>query len=693
MSNLNIILKSNNCEFTNFFREPIIIPANSEVAMVKANITVPVMAMEVLTMPAIPVANMTDQWITTIIDGIRANFTWRNLYDAWAAITGAEQAAGVTEGEFYSGAFQFFLNNPMGFIDSSLPGLNIDYKTSFQEAFGAMIDTGYVFYEVSPKVTWQRNDTEVFQRRQTNFIGAGFPYDTINVYPVQSLNWGITTVYNPAWADQTDEAPLTLDAADNLVWITAVPSQWTAAGGGVLGVLDNVYINNRNAIDPNGGWLKFKYNSQANRAFVGISIQTGNINAGGLGLQPASMPTPALSTIIDVGFAFTHVGGVGTYQIIDGHTETPVYNGVTIVDYAVSNLIPNMNYRSFNNNADWFYIQVKRDGLVSPSEYKYVVSLYRNDLAAPTSPRDTGILLYETTRTLASPALSVSPIFLSDGVGNQVKEVQYIPAVQQSFDQGNQSATNILPGGGTGQGQIIVENGPQFATLLPVDSGTVAGGDLIGPLVNRFYNVLGLNKFMEVDNPYTMLSNLQQPSNTPLLLKWERELQVLDKDCSYAIGPTDYSQIIDEIGGIVLTDPNMLTDLPRGLEVSLLDIPLKNISGNNPANTNTGTGVAQQTFETTTIDRIVGTIPTNLDIDTTKNFSWVLDYEPYTPIYRPLNNPVPLNISQMLVEVSYRDFVTGQKHKINTIDGTLNIELHIKPGRKPPPVVNNIRPF
>ena len=64
-----------------------------------------------------------------------------------------------------------------------------------------------------------------------------------------------------------------------------------------------------------------------------------------------------------------------------------------------------------------------------------------------------------------------------------------------------------------------------------------------------------------------------------------------------------------------------------------------------------------------------------------------------TGFYRPLNNPVPLNLSQMLIEVSYRDFQTGQKRNIELIEGTLNLELHIRPSRKPPPIVNNIRPF
>jgi hypothetical protein len=216
-----------------------------------------------------------------------------------------------------------------------------------------------------------------------------------------------------------------------------------------------------------------------------------------------------------------------------------------------------------------------------------------------------------------------------------------------------------------------------------------------------FYSILSLETFQPPAPRGTMIQN--DPVNTSLMLTWDRPLQILARDCDRYIGINDPAKIYDYIIAIPAAVPpiphlglqtdqaNLTQTLPRMLDVSLLDQSIKNISGNNPATSING--VAQNTFETTTIDRIVGTIPTDLEADKNVNFDWILSYEPYTPTYKPFNNTVPITINQMLIEVSYRDFNNGRKRIIETIDGTLNLELHIRPGRKPPPVVNNIRPF
>jgi hypothetical protein len=685
MSNLSIILKSNKCEFTNFFREPLIVPSNSEMALVKANMTVPVFVQQKLTIPTLDAAGRATRFVYIQVDGIPIGFTWTDLYTAYATLTdGLDQnGALLTAANFFSGIYSFFVNNPV-WAERTVAVTNIQEKTTFNEAFALMCNrisvggvNGFQFYNITARPTWIRNDPQIISGIVPFAAGVN---DNLITFPNNATRWGINAEYNPATYVVANETPLVLDAADNAVWVTA-PAQWTSAGGGVAGTLDNVYINNRDCIDPNGGWLKFQYNSVANSSYIGVSITTGNINPGGANLQPAVLPNPALGSIIDVGFKFTHVGATGTYQIIDDHLQTAVVVGGAIIDYVVPILQPSMNYRSFNNNADWFYIQVHRAGLVAQNQYKYVISLYRSDEAAPVSPRqgDGGVLLFQTTRILASPSISVSPIFLSDGVGNQVIAVQQIAATAQSLSQGDVDAV-----GQSGQGLIVIQQGSGNLTEIP-------------PLrqdVIDFYSILSLETFQ---SPGTLEGIIQNdPVNTSLMLAWDRPLQILARDCDRYIGINDPAKIYQYITapahlGLQTDQANLTQTLPRLFDVSILDSTLKNASGNNPATAING--VAQNTFETTTIDKVVGTIPTDLDADKNVNFDWVISYEPFTPVYKPLNNSVPLTMSQMLVEVSYRDFNDGRKRVIETIDGTLNLELHIRPARKQPPVTNNIRPL
>ena len=290
-------------------------------------------------------------------------------------------------------------------------------------------------------------------------------------------------------------------------------------------------------------------------------------------------------------------------------------------------------------------------------------------------------MIYQTTKTLASPMISATPIFLSDGQANVIRDVSHIAALPQSFEQGQ-----IAQSSPSYQGAIVIEPNIVFPAAAPIKTDVL-----------EFQTILGLEAFQDdplmATNAFNDDSNVAK--NSKLIMDWMKPIQILNKDCDKYVGISNPNKIYNYLTaphyGLQTNQLNLTTALPRMLDVSILDSTVKNVSGACPATTING--LAQNTFETSTIDRIVGTIPTDMEADNNNNFDWILDYEPFTPVYRPLNNPIPLNISQMLIEVSYRDFRSGQKRNIEVIDGTLNLELHIRPSRKPPPIVNNIRPF
>ena len=116
---------------------------------------------------------------------------------------------------------------------------------------------------------------------------------------------------------------------------------------------------------------------------------------------------------------------------------------------------------------------------------------------------------------------------------------------------------------------------------------------------------------------------------------------------------------------------------------------MKNFNGSQPDATTTTTGVAREEG----LNRIVGTIPTANPTNLTTNTEWDLSYEPYTPVYRPLNNTHAFTTNQLNVEISYKDFITNTRRTIDNIDGHLVLEFHVKPAETTPKINNNLRPY
>ncbi len=57
-----------------------------------------------------------------------------------------------------------------------------------------------------------------------------------------------------------------------------------------------------------------------------------------------------------------------------------------------------------------------------------------------------------------------------------------------------------------------------------------------------------------------------------------------------------------------------------------------------------------------------------------------------------MNNPTPFTCNSLQIELYYNDFVTNKRKNIPNINGTMNLEFHVKSGVKPAPVVNGLRP-
>lgn len=649
MSNLNIICKSDKCEFSNYFSEPLVFPKNAEISLVKGNLTVPVLAQQELKVPAIPAGGRTTTWLETTIDGIFKDYTWRDLYTAWAGITGGlEQTEGVTENEFFDGNFVFFLNNP--YKEMSAAATNTQRKVSFQEALSDMIDAKYLFHKIRPSVRYERNETEIFNQRVSNVGG-----DQIQSTPVTSVNYGFTSVYDPGVvAIQGLQAGSTnVATVNNFGFGGGATTDITSAGhtGGVKSY-DCLYYDFENTIDPNGGHYQFNKNTRvigdgSNNCYVGVKFNLSAVSQGAV-LTNAFADPPGL---LDVGLEFA----LNTVRVYDQGTHYPQ-------QFAIDTF----------TDTDNFFIAVQRDGLVGPSSNKFRVLIYKS---ATGVARSDASLIYESSFIGPSNAhVGIHFVVAADGDGHQVNNIEHIPMTNDSLSQSDMLQDD---NGVSFQGQIAVNLSNEAFTYTEELTA-----------IDRFFNVLGLNKYVEdeLNQPVSIMG--EQPSNNALMLKWTKDLQVLSKDCKYKIAPNNLLSDYDYNAGNCLVLNGGITNLPRQLEVRITNVNLKNFNGSEP-NANNATG----SFIEEGLNRIVGTIPTPQPNNVNKNIDWVMQYEPYTPVYRPLNNPNAFSVNQLNIEISYKDFQTNERKTINNIDGTLALEFHVRTRDRDAEISSHLRPY
>lgn len=649
MSNLNIICKSDKCEFSNYFSEPLVFPKNAEISLVKGNLTVPVLAQQELRIPAIPAGGRTTKWLETTIDGIFKDYSWRDFYTAWNNITGGlEQRDGVTENEFFDGNFVFFLNNP--YKEMSAGAAVTIRKVSFQEALADMIDAKYIFHKIRPSVRYERNETEIFNQRVSNVGG-----DQFQSTPVTSVNYGFTSTYDPGVvASQGVQAGSTnLATVNKFGFGGGGTTDITSAGhtGGVKSY-DCLYYDFENTIDPNGGHYVFNKNTRvigdaSNNCYVGVKFNLGAVSQGAVLTNPFADP-PGL---LDVGLEFA----LNTVRVYDQGKHYPQ-------EFPVDTF----------TDTDNFFIAVQRDGLVGANSNKFRVLIYKSSTGVA---RNDASLIYESSFTGPSNAhVGIHFVVAADGDGHQVNNIEHIPMTNDSLAQSNM-LTDI--NGVAYQGQIVVSLADEAFTYTEELTA-----------IDRFYNVLGLNKYIEDDLNQPGSIMVEQPSNNALILKWTRDLQVLAKDCQYKIAPNDLLTDYGYSAGGCLVLNGAITNLPRQLEVRITNINLKNFNGSEP-NANNATG----SFIEEGLNRIVGTIPTPQPNNVNKNIDWVMQYEPYTPVYRPLNNTNAFSVNQLNIEISYKDFQTNQRKTINNIDGILALEFHVRTRDRDAEISSRLRPY
>ena len=188
-------------------------------------------------------------------------------------------------------------------------------------------------------------------------------------------------------------------------------------------------------------------------------------------------------------------------------------------------------------------------------------------------------------------------------------------------------------------------------------------------------------------NYYSGSLNVKEPFNvsyegTPLnkVISWKPAMNTYQDSKAlityYWLGELRLNNIFsysNVVNTWVVNTTTALTDLPKYLNVFLINQTNKSYSGSFISGVDSQTGLSFLGFSEGE-DKLVGTIPIVVE----KSISQILNinYEVFNPYYRPLSNPNTFVSNDFIIEISYKDFRTDQKKFINDIDGLLKVELN-----------------
>jgi len=710
MSSLNINTISDKPQFRNYFSSPLTFPKNSNIALPKANLQIPILVQPELKVPNVGVGNYGRTAFACQVDGISAAISYQDLFDAHVTLAGenfsSEDMTGTVQNYYEN--YSFLPNNGVLFNSENEDNANLTNKMKIPLSMimCKALNTKYNFYDFSSDDKYSGEGYALDNRLvgQTMTLGitktAGGAPITGSVVTAsgQSLKeLSFNCVYDPQKRGNQDPV------SDMNFALSAFNSNWGTGVNGSTPVGRNLVLNDEVTyamtssnkditgfdIDPNGGWIRFtpQNNIGANNSTIACGLVLAgtpadtNYSSDFETPSPDFTVTPALD-LIEIGFIFSQDNAAArslTFGIIDNGRITT--SSVADIPYpaGVSSYIK-------YNQGETFFIHIKRGNLLNGTT-KFIFSLFSGD-GSLNPPDSTDNLLYVCERTFAGGDLEPGFIALGNPVaaGNTTigfNDVQFIPKSEQSRQQGSYFQQSPINEGSAMINSISVT--PRIE------------GDLVNTGEYEFWYQYGLS---DVANGLAFNSGNQQifgKDINNLIRKWSVPTNFSDRDTVYYIGNSVLPQLYSfDDNGFFTTNPNSLfklNSLPQQLQVALNNIDVKNFAGNFIA----GGGNAIEAggiLENSGVNRVIGTIPIPIDQVTEDSIVLNLQYEPFNLIYRPINNPRAFTINELDIDIFYRDFNTGQRRTINNVVGTIELDIHVKTGAPPVKIdESTLRPF
>jgi len=667
MTSINIQTLSNKSEYKNYFSEPITFPKNAMVSMPKANLQVPTYVSPIVKTPTL-LNSLTPGSYDNVacvieIDSIRANITWRDIYNSHVILESAENIQNYTIDNYYNDSntntnYEYFPNNQFIFFDSVATEDRV--KTDFNTILANAITSKYDFYIVSPAPKYKEGIQTKSIANNGEAINAPRADVAMNTYQNTLTEIGFDVIYEPGLVVGKIPTLLNINLEIRVEWIQgANPADLRATNTSCL------MFGNQVNMDYNGGWLTTAPNLINN---TNDEAMAWGLQLVGRGTQAGDIKTPLAPAnyqlgMIDIGVEFTFdTDGNSIFRVIDGG----YYDNL---NQWTHNYVNKYNSNGFVNN-NHFFIQIQRADLYSSttSGSKYLVRIWQaTSITSLLSANST--IVYSKIIELNDADIQLVPVYMANNPAAasacELNSNAFITRLQQTIDQSFEPT-----------GTFSLE--PRIEDNTTNISGTADFWASWGVFSKNIYGT-----YSGSNNIFTQIKG-----NNGLNKGWSVPTNLEASEIFYFLGQKSLNKIIKNSPDgnvILLATENAITDLPQLLYCNLNNIDIKNYPGTYPQ------GVVVDTKGGDT--RVIGTIPFPInDVDLISKYVDV-SYEPYNLLYRPINNPTPFTLNQFNVEIYYKDFNTNLKKNIDEINGTMNIEFHVKNGAPPPKVINELRPY
>lgn len=632
---LAVQLTSDKSRFANYFSDPLILSKNTEIAVSKCSGSIPTIVTQTITVPLIPEEELDDTMLTAIVDSVELLITWRDFYDAWVADASNIENPGVLGAEaFYSGNYELYLNNQISVIDATGELFN---KLSFEELLIDALNSKYEFYkfrneskyvsgrlnEVYAKTTWKNS----YQLQPVE------PYQVTRIKNITLDTFKITATYN---ADAiSTQTPISID-------FTRHPDQttgWTAANNtltNATGIEAIAVVNPFYKIDRNGGFVQWKYTHTGEgqeTTYAGLIETAAEVNA-----------VAALATFFDPSISCLSV----KYASRAESTDTFI-----IQEYGVDKSLP-ITYAA----TDFIYMRFYRTNDVGPEKNTFVVEVWTGGTGTLINNK----LIYSSNISLQNN-YSPQPFFYDDGqggaIGSVFSGVRYIPEGEQTAQQNSSLGSKASEQNTFSLKSSYTDIGRMdgFFTQIGIPDASSAVG--LGQTVS------------ESDQNALQHSLSWKPQ---IDRRYEYKYLGLPSGPKFTTGVINNLIISPNADGTIKWSTNnqwYVKEIPRMFEFHIQDVSVKNYEGSYIA--------GAQNYTTGSISKCVGTISVpSIYFSKIDNFNLDFDYEPFSMIYRQINNPDNFTINMMNCNFSYKDFYSNKLNPIDALNGTLKTELHFR---------------
>ena len=623
-----IQITGNKSEFSNYVTDPIVLKEDSKVCLNKASFSIPVLVHRQIFFPqaddALPNYNVT--FFTVSLNGIENNITYQEFYDAYTEV---DALGNPTITEFYSGIFDCFVDNLADYIDDTGAEYDIPVLT---EIIAQACNNEFDYYSFT-----------VANKYETTNIGsykepANFTIDTKNITTIKDnrsiTEFGIIAQYNPKKVTQLTPTAIT--------WAAANVNNFTPAADSIAAVDANPAMAvSPNTFDPNGGYIAVTPTLAAGKSSVGILFM-GKGHDDPLNITGVYQPEN-----IDVGIEFSLDTAQPVLQIIDDHQHFQYSHGGGIVEVDMPHYTPANPIFTFDSASDKFWFLVRK-GRPMNGTTEFTTTIIQGP--GPTPQDANNRVIYVAKTTLNTSQIQITTLAYSEGAGNGFDNWEYIPVTDDSKAEDDY----MLP--------ILNSDGIQTANTFGIRP-EIENADWQDE--RTFWDAIGISQSEGLNNQIVNVSNNGWNNK----LTWQLPKNVEKK---YWIGS-------DKIGDIIAPDITtniainyasnlIVSDLPREIAVSLMDLPI---------NPNVGSFIgATNQYDTGNINKVVNYIQTDKeDLDLTQNTNINYVYEAYNLVYRSLRNQQKMPITQMKVKLSYKDFNTNKEQQIPTMSGIVKLEL------------------